>query len=178
MSTVSPLAQRFGVGAAAFLVASVAAWEGRKLVAYSDIGGVPTVCDGITGADVVLGKTYTMAECDVLLAKHLERHASGALACVRVPMSLSEQVAWVHFAYNVGVAAFCSSSAVRKLNAGDHAGACAEISRWTFVAGMDCRLASSQCAGIPARRAHERALCEGRIAIPGLFGGVVAGVST
>lgn len=79
---------------------------------------------------------------------------------------MHEQVAFIHFAYNVGVGAFCASTAAKKLNAGDHAGACAQISRWIVVAGKDCRQPGSGCAGIPLRRAHERALCEGRIAIP------------
>ncbi|WP_373276927.1 glycoside hydrolase family protein [Laribacter hongkongensis] len=32
-------------------------------------------------------------------------------------------------AYNIGSGAFCGSTLVRKLNAGDYAGACSEINR-------------------------------------------------
>lgn len=162
----TPIAQRIGVAAAACLLTSLAAYEGVRTVPYTDLAGISTVCAGITGADVVPGKTYTLAECDALLAKHADRHAAGVLACVREPMEVHEVVAWAHFAYNVGVGAFCGSTAARKLNAGDHAGACAQISRWIVVAGKDCRQPSSGCAGIVARRAHERALCEGRLEIP------------
>ena len=171
----SPLAQRLGMAAAVALATSVAAWEGRRLIAYTDLAGVPTACDGITGPDVIPGKTYTNAECDALLAKNLDRHAAAAFACITVPLADHERVAWAHFAYNVGAVAFCGSTAARKLNAGDYAGACAEISRWTYVAGKDCRLPASGCAGIPARRDHERAMCEGRVPIPGVFDNVIAG---
>lgn len=177
--TIPPeLARRLGIAGAVALVTSIGAYEGLKLVPYADIGGVQTVCYGITGADVTPGKTYTLAECDALLAKHVEQHAVLALSCIHEPTSVGEKVAFVHFAYNVGVGAFCGSTAARKLNSGDHAGACAELSRWTYVAGKDCRDPRNGCAGIPARRDHERALCEGKTPIPGIWDGVIAGVAS
>lgn len=33
--------------------------EGRRYVAYRDVVGVLTVCDGHTGADIILGKRYS-----------------------------------------------------------------------------------------------------------------------
>lgn len=42
--------------------------EGIRYRPYKDIAGIWTVCAGITGSDVVLGKTYTQRECDALLA--------------------------------------------------------------------------------------------------------------
>ncbi|HAK1939297.1 TPA: lysozyme, partial [Salmonella enterica] len=47
--------------------------EGRRYVAYRDVAGVITVCDGYTGKDIVPGRRYTDAECDALLNKDLAR---------------------------------------------------------------------------------------------------------
>ncbi|MDP9912387.1 GH24 family phage-related lysozyme (muramidase) [Variovorax boronicumulans] len=38
---------------------------------HNDTGGVPTVCHGVTGAEVIRGKLYTRAECEALERKHL-----------------------------------------------------------------------------------------------------------
>ncbi|STH74213.1 phage lysozome [Escherichia coli] len=37
--------------------------EGVSYIPYKDIVGVWTVCHGHTGKDIMLGKTYTEAEC-------------------------------------------------------------------------------------------------------------------
>ena len=39
--------------------------EGVSYIPYKDIVGVWTVCHGHTGKDIMLGKTYTEAECKV-----------------------------------------------------------------------------------------------------------------
>ena len=65
----------------------------------------------------------------------------GALKqCVTVPLAQHEYDALVSFSYNVGSRAFCQSTLVRKLNAEDYAGACAELLRWRFFQGKDCAL--------------------------------------
>lgn len=161
------LTKKIGVVAAVFLVGAIANVEGRRHKVYYDIGGVPTVCEGITGEGVVPGKTYSDAECDAMIAQRLDELAAKTLACVHVPLSIHETVAWVHFSYNVGPAAFCQSTAVHLLNAGDHLGACRQIMRWTWVAGKDCRIAENNCHGIVVRRDREEAMCEGQIPVPG-----------
>lgn len=45
--------------------------EGVSYIPYKDIVGVWTVCHGHTGKDIMLGKTYTKAECKALLNKDL-----------------------------------------------------------------------------------------------------------
>ncbi len=40
--------------------------EGVSYIPYKDIVGVWTVCHGHTGKDIMLGKTYTKAECKAL----------------------------------------------------------------------------------------------------------------
>lgn len=91
---------------------------------YKDVGGVWTVCDGYTGKDIVPTKTYSVAECKAITEKAIAEHGKGVLACVKVPISQKEYEAYTSFAYNVGVAAFCKSSILRTLNAGNRSMAC------------------------------------------------------
>ena len=63
------------------------------------------------------------------------------------------------FVFNLGGANFCRSTLVRRLNSGDHKGACDEILRWIYVDGKDCRITASNCYGIVRRRNEEHNLC-------------------
>jgi lysozyme len=71
--------------------------------------------------------------------------------CVRAPMSPSRKAGLTSLTYNVGTDAFCSSTLVRRLNAGDPA-ACDELLRWTKAKGITL-------PGLVKRREQERALC-------------------
>lgn len=134
------------------LMSFVGLREGREYVVYQDVNHVATVCDGITGPEVIAGKVYTDAECDALKQKAIVKHGSGVLQCVTVEISQSEYEAYTSFAYNVGVSAFCKSTMLRKLNAGDHLGACNEFPKWIYAGGRRYR-------GLEHRRAAERELC-------------------
>jgi lysozyme len=134
------------------LVASVAMWEGTEYTPYRDVVGVLTVCNGYTGPDIVPGKTYGKAECDLLLKKELTEHGLGVLKCTQVPLNQNQYDAFASFAYNVGVGAYCKSTLVKKLNAGDYTGACNELLRWNKAGGKVYR-------GLTRRREAERALC-------------------
>lgn len=160
----------FGAAGAGLVLALVAALgqndpahEGRRYAPYRDSAGVPTVCAGITGPAVVWGKTYTADECTALEEAYVRQMLANMGQCVHGEFEFHEIKAWGHFAYNVGTPAFCRSTAARRLNAGERTSACAEISRWVFVAGKDCREPGSNCNGVVARRVWERATCEGRI---------------
>lgn len=146
------LALIVGVTAAAGLLQLTPAFEGTVQTAYRDLGGMLTYCTGAT-ENAIYGKTYTQAECKAQLGRDLSRHAEGVVACVRVPLTDGQKIAFVDAAYNIGVAAFCGSSMARKANAGDMAGACAALSLWDKVNGKPV-------AGLTRRRAAERALCE------------------
>ena len=87
-----------------------------------------------------------------MLYVDLLKHAQ-ALECVKRPMSDGQKAAFLSFSFNVGNGAFCSSTLVRKANAGDMPGACAELSRWTYAGGK-------QLLSLIKRRAAERKLCE------------------
>lgn len=159
------------------LAGSLGGWEGRELVPYRDIGGVWTVCDGITGRDVVPGKTYTDAECTALLLPAIEAHLSEVeRQCVPNLRELPPQVQFAvgHLAYNVGAGAVCRlrsgapTTIARTLPAGDIAPACAAIRSYTRVAGKDCRDPANRCGGIPRRRDFESRVCAGETVLPGL----------
>lgn len=103
-----------------------------------------------------MGQVYTKAQCEELLATDLVKHADGIAKCITAPLAYWQRAAFVSFAFNVGVDAFCKSTIARKFNAGDSAGACAELSRWIHAGGR-------VLPGLVKRRAAERAMCEGKI---------------
>lgn len=113
-----------------------------------------TVCNGITGSDVVAGRYYTPADCYALEKRRyiaLER---------RMPSLLNRwgeygdftRATFLDFGWNKGEGALASSTMRRKANAGDLAGACAENPRWnkgtvrgvlTVLPGLDSRARSN-----------------------------------
>lgn len=144
-----------GAAAATTLGSFVPEFEGMILRGYKDPIGIVTACAGHT-ATAQLGRPYTKEECQSLLDYDLAMHADGVMKCVKVELSTGQKAAFVSFAYNVGVGAFCKSTMVKKLNSGDHKGACKELSRWTTAGGK-------QLIGLVKRRAAERALCESEL---------------
>jgi lysozyme len=82
-------------------------------------------------------------------------HFEGAVKkCVTVPLHQHEYDAFIQLSYNIGPTAFCNSTLVRKLNALDYVGACAEILRWDRFQGRPL-------AGLTARRRAEYQMCRG-----------------
>lgn len=140
--------------ASASLLAILEVDEGFRATPYRDTGGVWTVCQGITGKEVVLGKTYSKSECRELFEKHIVIAGKGVIACTKVPLKQHQYDAFVRFTYNVGVSAFCNSTLARKLNAGDYAGACNQLNRWVYVRGEKVK-------GLVNRRRSEYQMCAG-----------------
>lgn len=145
-----------GAGATALLLAYVPQFEGMVLRGYKDPIGIVTACAGHTKT-AVLGRPYSRAECNTLLEIDLLEHAEGVLRCTpalrgkTLPLAAASS-----FAYNVGVGAYCRSTMARKFNAGNIAGGCAELSKWTKAGGK-------VLPGLVKRRAVERAMCEGKV---------------
>ena len=136
--------------------------EKRVLVPYWDsLGGVWTVCAGVTGEGVIRGKTYTDAECEALETRYLSRMYARMGRCVpNARLEFHEVKAWGHFVYNIGETNFCHSTAAKLLNEGRNAEACKQIPRWRFVKGKDCAIRSNKCYGIVKRRQWEQTTCE------------------
>lgn len=104
--------------------------EGRKYVPYRDIVGVLTVCDGHTGSGIVPGRRYSDAECDALTRADLQRIARQVDPHITVPTTETQRAAIYSWAYNVGASVAIKSTLLKRLNARDYAGACAELKRW------------------------------------------------
>ena len=143
---------RIAVAAVAVALPSIAMFEGLVLRPYRDPVGILTVCYGETAAEM---REYTKQECTAMLMESAAKHAKEIEPCL--PDGLPEGVyaASVSFAYNVGPAAFCSSTMAKKLANRDLVGGCAELSRWVYAKGRIL-------PGLVKRRAAERAMCEGR----------------
>lgn len=140
--------------AAALAVPLIAAAEGLSLVGYHDPapGAYDTVCWGHMQPGVY-GKKYTPDQCVALLASDAVTHGIAIDKCISRPIPDESRAAFTSFAFNAGVANFCTSTMARKLNAGDLPGACAELSRWTYAG-------KRQLPGLVTRRKAERAMCE------------------
>ena len=142
------------------LVMAVAALmhdEGIRTVDYRDIAGVPTACYGHTGAGVAIGTRRSAADCHVLLSADARAHLDGVTACVPAIQNRPDQLAAAtRLSFNIGVAAFCRSTAARRFNAGDWRGGCD-----AFLAWNKARLAGGLTVvrGLADRRQRERAMC-------------------
>lgn len=146
--------------AAATAVATVfaAPLEGLRQVAYYDPPGILTVCEGHTGADVIKGKVYSLAECKTFMNNDMRAAVSAVERCVP---GLPENVlaAFGDAAYNIGPTVACDrshSTAARYLHAGRLIDACNQLPRWdkARVAGVMVAL-----PGLTKRRALEKELC-------------------
>jgi len=131
--------------------------EGFSPTPYIDTGGVIT--NGFGNANRDAHKTVTVVQALEDLKINASSAGQAVSKCVLTTMTQNQYDAYVSFAYNIGNRAFCNSTMVRKANAGDAVGSCNEFKRWQFVAGKDCRIASSNCSGIVKRRKAELALC-------------------
>ena len=143
-------------GAIAGALVLIPAYEGVEYTPYRDVAGVLTVCYGHTGSDIQPGKLYTDAECKALLHDDLTKVRRAVDPMIKVPIDDNTRAAIYSFVYNVGPGAFSRSTMLRKLNAGDIAGACDEMKRWKFAGGK-------QWQGLINRRETEKAICHGTL---------------
>jgi lysozyme len=129
-------------------------FEGLSTYVYKDPVGIPTYCYGETENVPSRGTRFTPEQCRALLLAKLPRYDAAMMKCVSAKVVLPDErrAALISFTYNVGSSAFCKSTLVRKLNAGDTRGACNELLRWTKAGGRELR-------GLVNRRKAERDLC-------------------
>ena len=141
-----------GLSLSAVGLLTIAKWEGFSDKAYIPVAGdVPTIGFGSTEG-VKMGDTITVPKALERLMRDVGVAESAIGRCVKVPLSNGEYAAFTSFAFNVGGEAFCSSTLVKKLNAGDYDGACDELERWVFVQ-------KRKVDGLVNRRAEEYKLC-------------------
>ena len=152
MNAKAKLTAKIGAGAVALAIPLIVHFEGYVPWVHRDPIGRLAACYGHDDQTMTPGKRFTAAECQAMLDQDLLKH-TAALDCIKQPMTDGQKAAFLSFAFNVGNKAFCDSTLARKANAGDMAGACAELSRWTRAGGREL-------PGLVKRRAAERELCE------------------
>lgn len=138
----------------AVAIVGIALHEGYRGEAYKDVVGVPTIGYGETKG-VKMGDKTTPDRALVQLLSSANKHADAIRQCIHVPLYQHEFDAFVSLAYNIGTGAFCGSTLVKKLNAGDYSGACSEIKRWNRAGGKVLN-------GLVKRREAEYQMCVGR----------------
>lgn len=140
-------------GAGALVIASAMAgyFEGTRLKAYQDVGGIWTICQG-HAQGVKPGETATLAQCQAMLSRDMADADRHVQACIKRPMTDTQRAALDDLAYNIGWPRFCRSSVVREFNRGNTRAACDRILLYDKADGR-------VLPGLVKRRSAERALC-------------------
>ncbi|MGF2439217.1 lysozyme [Enterobacter ludwigii] len=130
-------------------------FEGCKLTAYQDSVGVWTIGYGWTqpvdGKPIRAGMTIKQETAERLLKTGLVSYEGDVSRLVKVGLTQEQFDALVSFTYNLGARSLSTSTLLRKLNAGDYAGAADEFLRWNKAGGKVLN-------GLTRRREAERAL--------------------
>ena len=133
---------------------------------YLDPIGIWTIGWGhaiVVGKDFLRGKEnkakafalypggLTMAEAETLLRADVMDKCRDVDSLVKVSLNDNQYAAVVSFTFNLGVGNLKQSTLLKKLNAGDFAGAAKEFAKWNKAGGR-------VLAGLTRRRAAEAAL--------------------
>lgn len=129
--------------------------EGYSDNAYIPVAGdVPTIGFGTT-ENVKLGDKTTPTQALQRALKDVQSFESALKRCVKVPLHQYEYDAFLSLSYNIGSNAFCKSTLVKVLNAGNYEEACKQILRWDRFQGKPLR-------GLTIRRQSEYKQCIGQ----------------
>ena len=128
--------------------------EGYREDAYIPLAGDMATIGFGTTSGVKLGDKITPEKALQVAMKDVQSYEGAVKQCVTVPLSQNEYDAYISLAYNIGTGAFCRSTLVKKLNAGDYVGACQQILRWNQFKGKPL-------AGLTKRRKEEYLKCLG-----------------
>ena len=125
---------------------------GGAFVPYVCPAGVLTIGWGHTnagrGRKFAAGDTWSQADCDQAFVDDMATYEDVVNSAVKVPLQQYQFDALVSFAYNCGPANLRASTLLRKLNAGDYAGAALEFHKWNKGGGVVLK-------GLVRRRAAE-----------------------
>lgn len=125
--------------------------EGLKLTAYKDSGGVWTIGVGHVSKHVHKGMVISKQDADRLFAHDVEWAEQAVNDLVSVNITQHQFTALTDFTFNLGRGALHGSTLLRKLNAGDIAGAANEFKKWMHVNGREDE-------GVRARRKRDKDL--------------------
>jgi lysozyme len=96
-------------------------------------------------------RKFTRQEGEQILRNDLKKTCATVASAVKKPINDNQFGALVSFTFNLGAGNFLKSTLLKKVNAGDFAGASLEFAKWNKAAGQ-------VMAGLTKRRAAEAAL--------------------
>jgi len=126
-------------------------FEGLRLNAYQDSGGIWTIGFGHTGPEVHAGMSLTEPEAESLLRADLAESVACINRAVTRDLTQNQFDALVDFCFNAGRGSFERSTLLRKVNAGDFTGAAEQFALWVHAGGK-------AVDGLIRRRAAEAAM--------------------
>lgn len=143
-----------GLALSAAALVSIALHEGYSDRAYQPVPGDKQTIGFGTTEGVKPGDTITPPKALERALRDVQKFEGAIKDCVKVPLYQHEYDAYISLSYNIGSSAFCNSTLVKKLNAGDYEGACKEILRWVMFQGKPLQ-------GLVNRRETEYKKCIG-----------------
>lgn len=134
-------------------------FEGFRPKPYLCPAGIPTIGYGNTsyqnGLSVSLkDPAITVEQAEQLLNDTVQLFANEVRKLLKVQVTQGQFDALVDFAYNTGASKLAGSTLLRKVNAGDFAGAAAEFGKWVKGGGV-------KLPGLVSRREAEIKLFQG-----------------
>ena len=127
-------------------------YEGCKLEAYQDGGGVWTIGFGHT-KDVKEGDSCNYEQAIDFLQVDIISAVNAVNRLVTVDLNQNQFDALVDFTFNLGARALTNSTLLRLLNSGNYEGAALEFHKWNHDNGVEV-------SGLTKRRAAETKLFE------------------
>lgn len=107
----------------------------------------------------IKGMKLTRAQCDKIDKAEQAKALAWVDKNVHVQLTVPQKVGIASFCpWNIGPGKCFPSGFYRDLNAGNFKGACAQIKRWVWDAGRDCRIRENNCYGQVIRRDQESEL--------------------
>jgi len=125
-------------------------FEGLRLEAYKDVGGVLTIGYGHTDLSIKETDKITQARADIFLQKDINNAERIVSKYIKSDINENQFSALVCFVFNIGEGNFRDSTMCKRINASDPK-ASEEFLRWVKVKGQ-------QVQGLVYRRIAEKAL--------------------
>jgi lysozyme len=120
------------------LVTFTASFEGVRLTAYQDGGGLWSIAYGsrymVGGVPVKPGDTITVAQAHILLGVELQTAMHAVNTMVTAPLTQGQAEACADFCFNVGAGSFQHSTLLKLINAGNMTGAAGQFDLWVHDA--------------------------------------------
>lgn len=143
-----------GLALSASALVGILLHEGYSDKAYTPVKGDRLTIGFGSANGVKAGDTIKPPQAVARALDDVQRFEGALKQCVKVPLHQYEYDAYISLSYNIGSQAFCGSTLVKKLNAGDFDGACQQVLRWD-------RFKGKPLAGLTKRRQAEYQQCKG-----------------